>query len=526
MTVEFNPDSYGYVFPAISALSGGPFTLIYGRPFVYPLFVYLVLREFGSVTAIVEFQAVLCFFTAVLTALVPVVALWGRDLNNLQKLSRNLLAALLLLLSLSFAPQLFDVHTIMPEALYTFLSSAVLLLVIVALRLCRPKEVIASCLLGVFVTVANYYVKPHWGAAMIVSGLFFTSMAVSVSIRRSVAWLVFGGAVGIAASLTWANMYFQNYSTQDFGPETLVCNHAPLIVKSIDKRLPDADATLRPILETVAKNMREVLSQGPDGWPLLGFNGDKCMYGGALKPIMDHFSNNTARISTFLSKLFLLAVWDNKIMYSEKLTKQLWYVFAEPLWIYVFDFPYNDNVLIETKKYLAQDHSKLSVIFDTAFSPDDRFNGRLEPPFAFLHLEAILTKIAKIFWVLSVVGYLAAVFDYCTSRENRRAVWTRWGPSLLAIMLFAASVSVVAAAHTFDVGRYRFTDLPLVLGSLTLTFLAVADMVQQRSNNMGFYLPLYFCYSNSRRKVVMRGGKIYQWVRMRRRQCNDSADNK
>jgi hypothetical protein len=71
--------------------------------------------------------------------------------------------ALLLFLLLSYGPQIYVVHAIRPEALYTCLSSLVLVLLVVSLNASFGRRIVlAACFAGIFVSAVKYYVKPHW----------------------------------------------------------------------------------------------------------------------------------------------------------------------------------------------------------------------------------------------------------------------------------------------------------------------------------------------------------------------------
>src|ERR1044072_8436811 len=54
-----DPDTWGYLSPALRKLLGYDFGHTHGRNFVYPAFVYLLLREFENFRAIVIAQHVL-----------------------------------------------------------------------------------------------------------------------------------------------------------------------------------------------------------------------------------------------------------------------------------------------------------------------------------------------------------------------------------------------------------------------------------------------------------------------------------
>src|SRR5947208_7551683 len=57
-----DPDTWGYLSPAIRKLMGAEFGHTRGRNFVYPGFVYLLLRVFGDFRAIAVIQHLLGLF--------------------------------------------------------------------------------------------------------------------------------------------------------------------------------------------------------------------------------------------------------------------------------------------------------------------------------------------------------------------------------------------------------------------------------------------------------------------------------
>ena len=61
-------DVWGYLHPALSRLTGGPFQHTYGRNFLYPGFVYAVLGIFGDFRAVTVVQHTLGVLTGVLMA--------------------------------------------------------------------------------------------------------------------------------------------------------------------------------------------------------------------------------------------------------------------------------------------------------------------------------------------------------------------------------------------------------------------------------------------------------------------------
>jgi hypothetical protein len=291
---------------------------------------------------------------------------------------------------------------------------------------------------------------------------------------------VLGTAAVVFVTLVWPNGHFEDYQMQGFGPKLLVCGHAPLVVRSIDKRLATIDSMSRPMLVSVSKNLSEVIRQGSDEMPLLGYNSDRCFYSNTLDPVYKYFDYERDQVSAFFMKLFVVAVWDNKLLYLDKVMKQLRYAFNNPLLAISYDFPFDDRLLIGTKQSIASyTNNYVSETFDRIFSPNERFNGNSKLALDFLNLGLVLDLIGQWFWPIMFTGVLAAALDCWTARGGWRAALRRWGPSALAAMLFTTSLIVVALANTFDVNRYLVTALPLVLGATILTLMAFAEMVRE-----------------------------------------------
>ena len=59
--ISISPDTWGYLAPALSAASGGPFTQVHARTMGYPIFVYGILSTFHRIPAVVYAQVVLYF---------------------------------------------------------------------------------------------------------------------------------------------------------------------------------------------------------------------------------------------------------------------------------------------------------------------------------------------------------------------------------------------------------------------------------------------------------------------------------
>jgi len=176
-----DPDTWGYLYPALSGLTRGVFVHTYGRTFVYPLFVYGILGGFHDFVYVSAFQHLLGLLSGVLllaswrglSPLLPDCALvrsWHRYLG--------LLALAVFLLSKT---SLLMEHSIRPEAVFPFFAILCLWL---ALRTWRafqkggnPKSAFFWGIALVYDSILLYFIKPSWGF-----GVFFSMAPLLVSL--------------------------------------------------------------------------------------------------------------------------------------------------------------------------------------------------------------------------------------------------------------------------------------------------------------------------------------------------------
>ena len=127
-TPLFDGDSWGYLNPGFSKLSGGTFEHTFGRNFVYPGFIFAVLCLCGNFEALTVVQHALGLLTGLVLA-----GAWNALCACLVVPERTRTVArffgLLLVADylLSRSPMLFE-HTIRPEAVYPLVLAWILLL--------------------------------------------------------------------------------------------------------------------------------------------------------------------------------------------------------------------------------------------------------------------------------------------------------------------------------------------------------------------------------------------------------------
>ena len=124
-----DPDSWGYLRPAIVKLSGGPFAHTNGRNFLYPGFLYLILAAAKSFKAITVVQHVLGLGTGAL-----LLCCWnklGRFLRALPLPVHRFLGLGMVSVYLLYHWPIFFEHDLRPESITPFFAILNILLTLI-----------------------------------------------------------------------------------------------------------------------------------------------------------------------------------------------------------------------------------------------------------------------------------------------------------------------------------------------------------------------------------------------------------
>jgi hypothetical protein len=317
-------DVWGYLAPALRKLVGAEFGHTYGRNFVYPAFVFSLLRVFRDFRAIVIAQHLLG-----LLAVAIFLITWRRTrvfvpdsrLSLAFHDGLGLLATPILLLG---AEPIRAEMQLRPEGLCAFLVSLNLYFAIQFMACCfvekRPRASVGHGIGTVFTAVVLASAKPSFGllaivAVMPVAILFF---------RRG--WFREKIALGIGAILGAALLLVPEYflSRDDeqgrpFLPATLFVNHADLIRDQIADDLQHG-ATVpysREWLERVHAALRTEIAKSfaarPDHYWSFGFDPDYLMYNpdSIVAQLRREFGNNGPDPSAFY-RFYYWRIWQHR----------------------------------------------------------------------------------------------------------------------------------------------------------------------------------------------------------------------
>ena len=297
LTPFADPDVWAYLGPGLNALLGEQFRDWSGQCFLYPWFLYILLRIAGNFKWITLIQGLLGLGTGAL-----LFACW-LELRRLLPAPRlpawafKLLGAELVGLYLLSTATIQSERTLRPEAVFPFV---VILQIYCNLRFIRARFpdgerncFMLSGMSAVFLSVVASLLKPSFSGALLLANL-----PVLISLFRA-GQPIWGKALLLATPLAAAALLLlwpesslrrRDPAGSRYLSQSLFSVHADLINKQMAEDVARHVATpyspefLAATQAALIEALRE--SRGEIGryWPALGFNGDYLRLGGPGKP--------------------------------------------------------------------------------------------------------------------------------------------------------------------------------------------------------------------------------------------------
>jgi hypothetical protein len=470
-------DTWGYLRPALSWLSGLGFQQTYGRDWLYPALLAAILKiggDFSAITYVQRFLGLAGIFLFWLAwrswfRLVPVrKPVW---------LCFVLSISLLALYALSSQQALLE-NTIRPEGMFAFFEMAYFFCLVsfffARWRFRRTGSAIGfgAALLGL--SYAVLLLKPSWGFSF---GFTFLCL-VAGAFGRTTRLMRFGPLLGGAAAFVllfslpkWLG--FQKDS-QLFLPFTLVSIHAEQILQT----RPDVVAPGRHnsglpdqiFYEELAKAYRPA-KENPDHYGALGFDPDYIQYrSGFFSTIMQKEAWSDREMAAACYSAYFRAWLQAPSSMLEKVGNQL----------RLFFFPRAGDFYRTTQSVDLNNELSSSRPFlpDSELSPDvqkayqlyrqklERPEGNSSNPLSFKVLARFAHYIAWSTVWLQVI-FVAVLVTVCLSRKGRN--FRLAGLVILAVLAATyGSVLTIALVHSLDVVRYRVSYGPGFLLGLAL----------------------------------------------------------
>lgn len=479
------PDSWGYLRLAIHLDTGLPVGAIGTRSIGYPLFVAPILALRDQLADIALFQKLLVALMAIIAAAVNLRI--HRVLGQRKPLMFSIATTPLLVLAiLSYAPTTGYAYSILPETLYGFL---VVLCVFLFLEFVgEPRIVVRSSLMAiiVFFAIWLFYTKPH--SAVLVILIFgcvlwdILSSVVERAYRRAIASILALALAGAAASFLIVlpdialKRQFGRYA-EAFGALTFFCNH-PTIVRPAIQGLG--------LAEEFTADMEGVLQQtidnGANGWPVLGVNGDDCVYRSPfLKRLGGYFGDDDKASLKFLNDAAIHGILMNPAEMARIVIRQFRYGLAHP-------FPNSAQPMGTGRDVydgLAKGQADLIGRYGTAGVELEGVVvdplGAAAPVLASFGRTILSSLDAAAAYLWLLIGTWAVILVGVAVHRGKLRVVLRSGRGMgIVVGAYLSSIAIVAVAHTFDIARYAEAIAPLAMLAMVVslaTLLAVTAQI-------------------------------------------------
>ncbi len=461
------PDSIGYLGPAMDALELGYFSHWNGRGFVYPLVLWAGLKVSPTPWVIITGQRILVLGTLLCIVL---AARRAEQPGSVRNWIRTTLAGFWLLTFILYPPIIGLSQAVMPETLFAFFLSLMLLAVTVATAPTTSDRLrIVTVCLAVVVSTTMVVVKPHWLLAGIVLP-FVLALLMPRGRRRSLAKLV---AVAFAASIALVivpevtlQSRYDSYESRIFGPRSLFCNSSDLVYRFLDAH----DAT--PFSSEVRTRLGRMLtvdarSQAVD-WALIGFDGDRCMYGETAEYVSSHFAGRPVDEVSYYLTTYARAAFGEPSYGLKRWARHMAELARKP-----FNAVTGGYFLLADDSTLAANQSVRPLLSAWRQRDPQEFNGVIDTPLSG-HLLALRVFFAAAGVVLVLITALATLRILQRAWRDRDGLVHHERVLLAALLCLFSINTLVAIVHTFE-PRYLVMQVPLFAFLGYLASLVVLD---------------------------------------------------
>lgn len=506
-----DPDTWGYLHPGLAKLRGEGFVHTYARNFLYPGWVYLLLRTFGTFRAIPVAQHLLGLATGGLLWL-----LWRQwrawlTATRLPAWADALLGLGLVTFFLRSGSLIHFEHQIRPEAIFPFFAALDACLLFGFLRAWfrdrHPRRAAWRGGLSVCVTALLYQLKPSFGLAVGVALLPLAWALVHPWTRdplprRALVVMVSAAVVLAMFLLVLPERRFARSDefSREFLPQTLLTVHAGLIHQQLAADVRDRVATpFGPEFLVAANDALErelVLASQADAKPYesLGYNPDYLMYrrDSFCRWLYDHLP--AERASAFCYDYYERAALHHPASMAAKVWRQLrvFYSIHCPAFWPAGKFK-EEKLYRKTNEALAWPNYQQTLNADPPGAAYLRAAKRLQRSKAehrqpFWTVKANVAASVCYLPVLVLFG-LGMAFVATGSPERRGGVWAAGWLVALVYGLNLGNCLTIGAVHSLDVARYSYNLLVYAawceLAALVWVGEVAAAWVRQRRARTG-----------------------------------------
>jgi len=482
LTPFADPDVWTYLGPGVGALLGERFREWFGQCFLYPWFLYALLRVGGNFRWIALVQELAGLGTGAL-----IFACW-MEMRRLVPAPRLPVFAFKLLGTVMVGVYLFSTATVQfertlrPEAVFPF---AVLLQIYSNLRFIRhrfvdhqPGWALLSGSCALFLSVVAFLLKPSFSALLLFANLpLIISLFYPGQTTRGKLLLVGLPAVTTTLLLLWPEWTLRRRDPT--GPsylaQSLFSIHADLINNQMGEDLARRVATPYPpeFLGATHAALTKALneSQGEPGkyWPALGFNGDYLRFGKTgTRPFLRELTvrlGGESETTKFCQYYYWRAMRGQFAGMALKIVRQFgvfYRIGSCPAYATYLSFDLateyrrTSECLVSQQKLLHYPPAAALLVRTIVLTNSPL---KIGPYRSAMRVSRFLSR-THVFWCL-----WAVILTVCTWRTQvmRATLWIA-PPLLLFLYIYNfGTVLTLAITHSLDVGRYSQYQLAYTL---------------------------------------------------------------
>ena len=476
-----DPDTWGYLNPALSWLSGLGFQQTDGRDWLYPALLALFLKTTGAFAGIVLWQKFLAIASGILMA-----TTWRCWVSTLP-LQRRMLFLASLAGALPICVQLLNPQSILfemsirPEAVLSFFAYAQLACLMGYYKSRWPSPdrredgkstrdllSIAFGAAAIVLAYACFLLKPSWLLAFVITsvpvfaGVFGRGPSRKTRLLAPVLGVIFSLLILWVPS---AVFFIKDSASLTLLPDALFAVHARLIDRTLDAKLAalsDADPEKAKLQALVTVLKSELQAAGAaNAYEKLGFNPDYLMHSAALtNAIYRYTGNDDQKFKVFCISCYEDAALHHPWDFGRKISVQFThFLFPRPETFYKDrrDFArfYQESVAVLGPDLADRFHPEEREMYrqyraDLAAQAASGF--KLEGRSVFHTFRRTFAPLALAVEILFLAAFGASLV-WAPLRELRLGGWA-------AASLFSAplgNAATVCVVHALDIARYRLT---------------------------------------------------------------------
>ena len=468
------PDTWGYLRLAVHLDTGLPIGPSGTRSIGYPLFIAPILALRSQLSDIAIAQILLTAGMAVCAAFITMrfhraLALLSPSLFDL------VITPFAVLAILSYQPTTNYAFSVLPELLYGSISLFCLMAMLESIYQNNIWLRAALSATALYVSMWAFLTKPH---AAVFTLLVVTVLLIHVAVDLYRGSLKEFGVIFtsllISATLAGVTLFALDHSmkkrfgrySKSFGALTFFCFHPSIVLPAVQRM-----QLSERFLSDVEGVLKSTIANGPNGWNILGFNGDDCIYRSPfLKILTGQFGNDDAASLKFLQDADLQGAAMNPLGMAYIVSTQFLHAVAHP-------FPNFANAeeagrsdydrLLQTEANLIGRYGMENASLEGVVAKP---LGLALPSLASAG-QAILRALnssAGYLWTL-IAAWTLLLCGASTRLGKVRKIAIHVRGMAIVVGSYASSIVVVAVASTFDIARYAEAIAPLAILAIVMS---------------------------------------------------------